>query len=135
MAVLVAPPVHRANLAQHPTSAALARRFVDVALASWGLGPLELVDCVRLLTSELVTNAVVHARSPAVLDVSRAHGAVRVEVRDRIGVLPSARPAAAMARSGRGLVLVNALALRWGSYATDDGDKVVWFEVPEPSER
>lgn len=110
----------------------VARRFVSATLESWGLGDTDLLDCVRLLTSELVTNTVVHARSPAVLELARAARVIRIEVRDGAVVHPRVRAAGPWAASGRGLALVDALALRWGSFDADDGDKIVWFEIPAP---
>ena len=121
--------VRRANLQQHPTSPKVARQFVAETMALWGLVDPEFVDCVRLLASELVTNAVVHARSPAVLTMSLLADVLRVEVRDGASQPPSARTAGPWATSGRGLALVDALSARWGSSAAVGGEKVVWFEV------
>jgi len=129
---LVVHQVLRADLPQHPTSPKVARQLVGHALAGWGVADPELVDCIRLLTSEVVTNAVVHARSTAGLVASYEGGVIRIEVLDRASELPSARAAEPWATSGRGLRLVQALAQRWGSYAVSGGAKVVWFELDGP---
>jgi anti-sigma regulatory factor (Ser/Thr protein kinase) len=116
------------NLEPAATSARQARRFVSETLTLWG--DEQLIDCAALLVSELVTNAVIHARSAVGLVVSHAgaHTAVRVEVRDA-----SARPVRmggfdSEALSGRGVALVDALAARWGVENEQSG-KLVWFEL------
>ena len=120
----------RAELSLEPaaTSARQARRFVSETLTLWGDEPL--VDCAALLVSELVTNAVIHARSAVGLVVSHAGArtTVRVEVRDA-----SARPVRLSSFdndsvSGRGVALVDALAARWGVESESSG-KLVWFEL------
>jgi anti-sigma regulatory factor (Ser/Thr protein kinase) len=84
-----------------------------------------VIELVQLLTSELVTNAAVHARSPLELVLDHRAAAVRVEVYDRDTTIPTD------AEKGRGLVLVDALADRWGANGTTTG-KVVWFEIADP---
>ncbi len=82
-----------------------------------------------LLTSELVTNAVVHARSTATLSVGRTGSGIRVELLDRGHgrvALRSSAPGAI--GGGRGLYIVEQLADAWGSTDTPDGTKV-WFEL------
>jgi anti-sigma regulatory factor (Ser/Thr protein kinase) len=83
-----------------------------------------------LLTSELVTNSVVHAHSPVSLVISRCGPVVRVEVADRMRgpVSPAGEPSDSR---GRGLRLVETLADRWGAHDTAHG-KVVWFEPRVP---
>jgi anti-sigma regulatory factor (Ser/Thr protein kinase) len=82
-----------------------------------------------LLVSELVTNAVRHAGSPLTVAVSIGRAAVRVEVRDRSPRLPALREQhKAEDEWGRGLVLVDALANRWGAERLPSG-KRVWFEL------
>lgn len=112
------------------TSPRLARRFVDDALASWALD--ELRDPVELLTCELVTNVVLHVRGELVLRLVRLHGRLRVEVGDSSPVelrVPShALDEDYEASTGRGLLLVEALASDWG-VAPNEGGKTVWFEI------
>lgn len=100
------------------------RSFVTRVMADWGL---EDVDAAVLLTSELVTNAVVHGRPPIELEVTMAGAAVRVAVRDGSPMLPTLAPASDEATGGRGLLLVDTLASRWGVEHAGPC-KVVWFE-------
>lgn len=63
-----------------PTSAGEARRFVGAKLEAWGLAALR--SEVELLTSELVTNAVLHARTPISVVIAVAEGCLEVDVLD-----------------------------------------------------
>jgi anti-sigma regulatory factor (Ser/Thr protein kinase) len=82
-----------------------------------------------LLVSELVTNAVRHAGSTLTVAVAIGRAAVRVEVRDRSPRLPALRESTGGDDEwGRGLVLVDALASRWGAERLPSG-KRVWFEL------
>ncbi len=116
------------SLSGDPGSAGDARRFVAGSLEPWQLGPL--VDTVSLLTSELVTNALVHAGSDVDVVVRLTAMLARVEVTDRSVLAPAPRPASIDDDSGRGLALVQALARRWGTSRQPGGGKTVWFEVP-----
>jgi anti-sigma regulatory factor (Ser/Thr protein kinase) len=96
------------------------------------------VDVAILLTSELVANAVTHAddgdgeaAGPIWMRLRCAAGELRVEVHDGSPVLPEPVPSQADddAETGRGLMLVDALAAEWGYYRTSDG-KVVYFTLP-----
>ncbi len=89
---------------------------------------LDVLDVIVLLTSEVVTNAVLHARTEARLTVVVSYGSVRVEVIDGEPREPVPRVAAVDDTSGRGLQLVDALSSRWGVESLADG-KRVWFEV------
>jgi len=115
----VLPPV--------PPSVSAARRFVAAALRRHHAVP-EVIDTACLLTSELVTNALVHARSRVKLTVSVLGRRVRVEVGDASEAQPRPRAIVDDATTGRGLHIVEAMATRWGSSATADG-KRVWFEL------
>lgn len=96
------------------------------------LGVPDLADDVALLTTEVVTNAVLHAGTPVTVSVRREGRGVRVEVRDGSRVAPSRRLAySRTATTGRGSMLLDQLATRWGSTVEPDG-KVVWFVV-EPA--
>lgn len=81
-----------------------------------------------LLTSELVTNAVVHGCADVDLLVRESRGVVRVEVGDTSDRMPVPRPASLDALGGRGLFLVDHLADAWGVERRQRG-KAVWFEV------
>ena len=78
------------ELPSSPTSAGEARRFVDERCSSWGLS--ELCDDLVLPVSELVTNAVLHARTPTTVTVSLTGRFVEVSVRDTNPRPPVLRP-------------------------------------------
>ncbi len=112
----------------HPASAGLARRMVSETLNGNKL-PDEVVDSAELLVSEVVTNAIVHARSDVSVTVSVANGEVRVEVSDHSPHLPSQRSHDHTAITGRGLALLDSLADSYGVRSVPDAGKVVWFTV------
>ena len=101
----------------------LARRFVDASLPASCR-----TDDVTLLVSELASNAVRHAGSPFTVAVGCDASTVRVEVADASPVLPAPQEPPVEAVTGRGLMIVEALARRWGVETTEAG-KAVWFEV------
>jgi anti-sigma regulatory factor (Ser/Thr protein kinase) len=108
-----------------------ARRFVTDALADVDAG---VSDDVVMLVSELATNAVIHARTPYTIDVSRDGDTVRVAVHDRSPVIPRRRAYGLDATTGRGLRLLASFSSDWGMEA-EDGGKVVWFEVRRDGDR
>lgn len=120
----------RIQLAPGPDSPGLARRFVQQQLGAWGIG--SLVDDVSLVTTELVTNAVLHARSDFEVLLDDAGDRLRIEVHDRSARIPALRTGEGMAATGRGLRLVELLASAWGAEPTADG-KVVWSEFAVPA--
>ena len=106
-----------------------ARRFLERALTEAGVSDDKIDDAV-LLTSEVVTNAVVHAATTAELRVSVDSSSVRVEVADG-----SARPAERrvfdfLSASGRGLSIVATVAADWGVETIPGDGKYVWFVIP-----
>lgn len=105
---------------------ARARRFVRECLESSGLH--DLVDDARLIVSELVTNALLHAGLPAELVVSLAPPMARLEVRDRSPVPPTRPERNDEAMTGRGLHLIEGLAYDWGVEQLPPG-KVVWAQL------
>jgi anti-sigma regulatory factor (Ser/Thr protein kinase) len=105
-----------------------ARRSTWWALKYWGLAEWERADDVLLCVSELATNALVHGVPPGrrfLLRVRYDGHAVRVEVHDSGDGLP--RVADEADEGGRGLLLVAALADKWGVGERSPG-KVVWAE-------
>lgn len=109
-------------------SAGQARRFVDQVLSRWHCDAV--LDDVKLLVSELVTNAVIHAHSEVEVAVRLLTDSIRIEVVDRgttSTLLPTEPPQDA--ESGRGLLLVESMASAWGVEPLENG-KSVWFEVP-----
>ncbi|WP_031015298.1 SpoIIE family protein phosphatase [Streptomyces sp. NRRL F-5727] len=115
-------------------SVAAARAFVRDTLQGWGHP--ELVDDAVVLTSELVTNAVVHAGTAAEVLCLRSEDSIRVEVADRypereIPVQSGPAIASPDRENGRGLLLCAALADRWGvDYSPTR--KHVWFHLDLP---
>lgn len=110
-----------------PRSVAAVRRYAVDACTAFGWS--DSVDTVALLASEVATNAVLYAYGPEirvrVLDLGLR---LRVEVFDGSPVLPVARRAPAGAENGRGIAIVEALAVAWGVEARPAG-KTIWFEV------
>ncbi|MFE7602012.1 SpoIIE family protein phosphatase [Streptomyces sp. NPDC057494] len=112
-------------------SVAAARAFVRDTLQGWGHP--ELVDDAVVLTSELVTNAVIHAGTSAEVLCLRSDDSVRVEVSDRypereIPVQSGRSLGSPDRENGRGLLLCAALAHRWGvDYSPTR--KHVWFHL------
>ncbi|WP_431924114.1 ATP-binding protein [Nonomuraea jabiensis] len=104
-----------------------ARQAARAQLAEWGLQ--QACDYAELLISELVTNAVRHARGLVRMSLSAADGLLRCEVEDSSPTLPSPRAASCDDEGSRGLLLVEMLSCGWGSVPTGRG-KLVWFEVP-----
>ncbi|MDQ2826478.1 MAG: ATP-binding protein [Actinomycetota bacterium] len=92
----------------------------------------EVVDTVELLTSEIVTNAILHGRAGPKLIVEIDDGVVRVGVHDMGPDVPVRRIARADDVSGRGVVIVDELASAWGVEPELGGGKRVWFEVAAP---
>jgi anti-sigma regulatory factor (Ser/Thr protein kinase) len=121
--------IHRLSREFEPSPGApqAARRFVEEALRGWGHGDT-VIDDARLLLSELVTNAVTHARSPVSVTLRARGSALRLAVRDESPAEPTPRPVAPEADAGRGLQIVAALAKEWGVLATRGG-KTVWAEL------
>lgn len=110
-----------------PQSAGAARRFVRQRLEQWNVQAVE--DEVVLMVSELVTNVGLHARTEATVHVRFTGDCLRIEVADGNPEPVQVRPHASGAETGRGLMIVDALALHWGVELDADG-KTVWFEVP-----
>ncbi|MET9732642.1 SpoIIE family protein phosphatase [Streptomyces sp. NPDC006458] len=116
-------------------SVASARSFVRDTLQGWGFG--DIVDDAVVLTSELVTNAVVHAGTSADLLCLRMDDGVRIEVADHYPEreIPLQGAAVTMGspdrEGGRGLQLCAALAVRWGVEYTPT-HKQVWFQLELP---
>jgi anti-sigma regulatory factor (Ser/Thr protein kinase) len=112
-----------------------AREFAIEALAD-GMAVADvpgLVERVQLVVSELATNAVLHGRSEFVLQVSGGDDTVRVAVFDGGPGRPERGTMDPTAVTGRGLGIVESLALDWGVDPADGG-KWVWAElaVAEP---
>jgi hypothetical protein len=124
-----APPREaRVQLVPWAASARATRRFLAGVLTSWRMSEMVGGD-VELLASELVTNVIRHAASPFTVILRYDGHHVRVEVGDGSRALPDPRPPTLDDETGRGLLLLEALASGWGVTPTLAG-KRVWFEVP-----
>jgi anti-sigma regulatory factor (Ser/Thr protein kinase) len=115
------------ELPPEPASPGAARRFVTEALRPGHVTPAVL-EVAELLTSELVTNAAVHAQTPITVSVTVTERAVRVAVADTEGSTLAPGEVEALDTHGRGLTIVGRLADDWG-VERRDGGKSVWFEL------
>ena len=106
------------RLSATPRGARLARHLAVNQLREWGL-PYDapVSEAVAVIVAELAANAVTHGRVPGrdfELRLSLVTGSVRIEVTDtRDEPLPAVRPPGPLDETGRGLLLVTALADRW----------------------
>lgn len=107
-----------------PASPAQARRFVADVLHEV-VRPVDMA-VVTLLTSEVVTNAVVHAGTPVDLVVRSGRGRVQIEATDAGEQTPVMPDRAVGSERGRGMLIVAALAEAWGVVPAERG-KTVWF--------
>lgn len=117
------------TLQAEPASVPLARRFV----ASLDFVAQLDIDRLVLLTAEVVTNAVLHARTMLRIAVREIEGGVRVSVHDGSLSPPVKKDYGILSPTGRGLRIVDALATRWG-YESSDSGKTVWFELEPEKE-
>ena len=117
----------RQRLDPVPESARTARDAVLRALTDAGRD--DLADAASLMVSELVTNAIVHARTPIDLDVVAHAAGLRVAVRDESSTPPTQRHYGTTATTGRGLALVARMSDRHGTDAVGGFGKIVWFEL------
>ncbi len=122
------------TLSADPSSVSAARRFLTSRLTGTSADTSVAADAV-LVVSELVTNAVLHAEGPIVVEVvvsgeGTASGttAVRIVVSDASPVAPVLREYGDGAATGRGLGLIASLARQWG-VETNGSGKAVWVEI------
>jgi anti-sigma regulatory factor (Ser/Thr protein kinase) len=108
-----------------PYSVVEARKLVEEAVGPCADG---VVADAALLTSELVSNVVLHAGTPFEVLVDRIDGHIRVTVVDESPDPPAVQRPAPDEVGGRGLVLVARLSDRWGFESHRTG-KSVWFEL------
>ncbi|MFJ9848330.1 SpoIIE family protein phosphatase [Streptomyces sp. NPDC101150] len=128
--------VHQAD----PSGAAEVRSALRRTLDQWRAG--EVTHDVEVAASELIANALTHTESGALVSVEllpETPRRIRLEVEDRSSSWPRRRSPGETATSGRGLLLVEALADRWGAEPRGSG-KALWCEfvvpeVPEASAR
>ncbi|GAA0421662.1 ATP-binding protein [Streptomyces luteireticuli] len=127
------------TLPSTPASVATARRYVASVLAEWGLPDgTEEAEAVRLIVSELATNAVLHTRGQSpVFTVDmylERDEELSIGVTDSHPRYPRRLPAAVQQDNGRGLVIVRWLAAERGGRLwftpAEDGGKTVWIRLP-----
>jgi DNA-binding NarL/FixJ family response regulator len=124
-------PRARVSLPSDPRSPARARAFVRSTCRDWQCD--SVADAAALVVSELVTNAVVHARTGSELRLSRVESSLLIGVTDAGGGSPDVFDAQTDDEHGRGLVLISALSTAWGVDGDDDR-KTIWAQVPIPAE-
>jgi anti-sigma regulatory factor (Ser/Thr protein kinase) len=117
------------DLPPEPASATRARQITRQHLAA--SCPQEAIDIASLLVTELVTNAVLHARTAIVLVVDVAPGRVLLRVGDGSNAKPVLRHHGTDANTGRGIALVDELASSWGVDQASRG-KEVWCAIDFP---
>lgn len=117
-----------------PAAVAYARSLVSSTLGRWSVP--HLIDTAELLASELTTNAITatvaadaDGAGTVQLRIVMVDATLLVGVWDCDPALPAPEEPDENAEGGRGLVLVEALAKRWGSRPSRRGGKVVWFEM------
>ena len=121
-----APPhwSHQATFEASPLSASQARAFVSDHLVDHRLS--YLIEPVRLVTSELATNALLHAHTAFSVTLEGLDRIVLLTVRDHSRSLPARRAAQATDPTGRGLEIVDIVSLDWGFTEDATGSKAVW---------
>jgi len=130
----------RFDLLATPRSVGHARQLVRTLLAAWEIGDADAVDVCELVVSELLTNAVLHGQPDIELQIDRHDDLIRIAVADGSDVLPDPGHgpdasvedilddednAAQVGESGRGLLLVRAVAEDWRTEPYRNGKRVV----------
>ncbi|GAA2493021.1 SpoIIE family protein phosphatase [Streptomyces gobitricini] len=129
-----APRIHQYIHQADPQGLSEARAVVRRALRDWDMRAF--ADDAELVTGELLGNVLLHTEGGAVLTLEvlpEPVRRVRLTVQDRSSAWPRRRTPGEAATSGRGLLLLDALALRWGVEPRGEG-KAVWCEIG-PSSR
>jgi anti-sigma regulatory factor (Ser/Thr protein kinase) len=122
---------HKCTLPAEAGSAFRARGFVTQHLADHNLSYLG--DDVRLVASELATNALLHAKTPFTVSLEQLARAVLLTVQDGSPSTPERVDAQVMDTHGRGLFLVDQASHDWGVTEGPGGFKSVWASfVIEP---
>ena len=117
----------RVTLTAEGGSCSRARQVVRDAATTWGLSE-DLTDDAQLIVTELVSNSIDHGEGLITLTVSRKSDGMLVEVHDESPKQPLVRPVDPSSARGRGMQLVQALSVRWGT-TPDARGKVVWAEL------
>jgi anti-sigma regulatory factor (Ser/Thr protein kinase) len=118
---------HRPRIVLQRQSSETERVRREIAEACRGLGR-DTMATAQLLATELFTNALHHGAGDITLMVTRVPGELRVDVADRNPDHPRVRTVTLNDVRGRGMMILEALAARWGVDAQDEGQgKTVWF--------
>ncbi|MFF5876749.1 ATP-binding protein [Streptomyces californicus] len=112
----------------------VARRSVVERVRAWGFIDEETTETIRLIISELVSNAVVHGEGTVTITVLGRPSGLLIDVRDGNHEAPRTGSFGTENEHGRGLALVDALAVRSGWEPLGRG-KRVWAEVALPRVR
>ena len=123
------PGICRLEFPAVASSVASARRAAARALAG---APADALEVVRLLVSELASNAIEHVARSFHLAVYRTNTEIRVEVTDYGAGTPTMRSVGPEAVRGRGLKIVDMLSTDWGVEQQSDAAKTVWFILTLP---
>ncbi|MFC8204043.1 SpoIIE family protein phosphatase [[Kitasatospora] papulosa] len=124
-----APRLHQYIHQADPQGLSEARAIVRQALTDWGLAGL--ADDAETVTGELLVNVLLHTEGGAVLTLEvlpEPVRRIRLSVQDRSSVWPRRRTPGETSTSGRGLLLLDAVAERWGIEPRGEG-KAVWCEI------
>ncbi|MFG3363872.1 SpoIIE family protein phosphatase [Streptomyces sp. NPDC090032] len=127
----LAPRIHQYLHPADPQGLAETRTALREALGDWGFAAVE--DNVEVAAGELMVNALLHTDGGAVITLEVLPGPVRripLWVKDRSSEFPRRRTPGEAATSGRGLLLVDAVADCWGVEPRGEG-KAVWCEFAE----
>ncbi len=117
----------RLDVSTSPESVGQARAFVADTCTDWDVHVDP--DDLALVVSELVTNAVHYADGPIAVFIARRLDRLVVAVEDHSAEFAAVHMEDVLATWGRGLLVVEAVADRWGESALSDG-KRVWAEFP-----
>ncbi|MFD8108524.1 SpoIIE family protein phosphatase [Streptomyces microflavus] len=128
-----APRLHQYIHQADPEGLSDARAIVRQALADWDMA--DFADDAELVTGELLVNVLLHTEGGAVLSLEvlpEPVRRIRLSVQDRSSAWPRRRTPGETSTSGRGLLLLDAVATRWGIEPRGEG-KAVWCEIgPAP---
>ncbi|HZP29238.1 MAG TPA: ATP-binding protein [Acidimicrobiia bacterium] len=117
------------EFASRVTTPASVRAFLRTTLQTWALDGLG--ELTELLADELVSNVVRHVGEPMTVRAIRSPTRIRIEVDDPSTDPPVLQHPDRDTPRGRGIMLVDALATRWGTDVHPSG-KTVWFEIEAP---
>ena len=120
---------HMLDLTLPAVAASVARARTELCDAMAPQLEQDELDTLRLLVSELVTNAVRHAKTEITIELTAEEGALHLEVFDRGDGRPVFLDPDPGAPGGLGLPIVEALASSWGMRPREGGGKGVWAEV------